>query len=190
MIVSKSQVQERLLVLQNSGRDETADPLVELTKKQRLQNALADRDGDELPDGQLDNDEGMLCLLDFHRVFNVEEYVRVKYGISWAYYRDMFDLPPDVSRFSSGYLQRFHDNYQAQRGSQFEFAVKAGESILHTDLVCMLDGETRPMLQRYVRMKFGLTWEGYLVRCGLPDDYPATAPYCADKMQRNRGLAA
>lgn len=49
------------------------------------------------------------------------------------------------------------------------------EAIQDDGIVCLIDGEKRKFLSRYVRQVHGLGWEEYLRRFDLPSDYPRTS---------------
>ncbi|MBY5475725.1 MucR family transcriptional regulator [Rhizobium leguminosarum] len=49
------------------------------------------------------------------------------------------------------------------------------EAIQGDGIICLIDGEKRKFLSRYVRQVHGLEWHEYLRRFDLPDDYPRTS---------------
>ncbi|MGV2114247.1 MucR family transcriptional regulator [Agrobacterium salinitolerans] len=53
-------------------------------------------------------------------------------------------------------------------------------------IVCLIDGEKRKFLSRYVRQIHGLEWQDYLRRFDLPADYPRTSK---DVIEQRKELA-
>lgn len=60
------------------------------------------------------------------------------------------------------------------------------EAIQDDGIVCLIDGEKRKFLARYVRQVHGLEWYHYLARYDLPSDYPRT---CRDVIKQRTELA-
>lgn len=60
------------------------------------------------------------------------------------------------------------------------------EAIQGDGIVCLIDGEKRKFLSRYVRQVHGLGWEEYLRRFDLPADYPRTSQ---DVIEQRKELA-
>ena len=60
------------------------------------------------------------------------------------------------------------------------------EAIQGDGIVCLIDGEKRKFLSRYVRQVHGLGWEEYLRRFDLPADYPRTSK---DVIEQRKELA-
>lgn len=55
-------------------------------------------------------------------------------------------------------------------------AVPIDESITQNGIICLFDGESRRMLHRYLKSKYGMTPEEYRDYWKLPKDYQMTAP--------------
>lgn len=60
------------------------------------------------------------------------------------------------------------------------------EAIQDDGIICLIDGEKRKFLSRYVRQVHGLSWEEYLRRFDLPADYPRTSK---DVIEQRKELA-
>jgi predicted transcriptional regulator len=60
------------------------------------------------------------------------------------------------------------------------------EAIQDDGIICLIDGEKRKFLSRYVRQVHGLGWEEYLRRFDLPADYPRTSK---DVIEQRKELA-
>lgn len=68
--------------------------------------------------------------------------------------------------------------------SRPKIIIPADQSVFDDYIVCLFDGEKRKMMHRHVAAKYGMSWAEYKQYCGLPDDYPATAPgYAREKME-------
>ena len=60
------------------------------------------------------------------------------------------------------------------------------EAIQDDGIVCLIDGEKRKFLGRYVRTVHGMEWPEYLERFDLPADYPQT---CSDVIAQRAAAA-
>ncbi len=61
-------------------------------------------------------------------------------------------------------------------------AVPVSRSVTPEYIVCLIDGERRKMLHRYLKARYVISPEEYRKHFGLPSDYPMTAPgYSAQK---------
>lgn len=54
--------------------------------------------------------------------------------------------------------------------------VPVKDSIQKDGVVCLIDGEKRKMLHRYLKAKYKITPEQYRIHFNLPHSYPMTAP--------------
>tara|TARA_R110002072_G_scaffold63430_6_gene157858 strand:- start:2583 stop:2939 length:357 start_codon:yes stop_codon:yes gene_type:complete len=52
-------------------------------------------------------------------------------------------------------------------------AVAVEDSIHHDYLICLEDGKQVTLLKRHLKRNFGLDFEEYKEKWGLPDDYPS-----------------
>jgi predicted transcriptional regulator len=55
-------------------------------------------------------------------------------------------------------------------------AVPIKKSVFPNFIICLEDGKKLMMLQRHLRVSFGMTPDQYRAKWGLPSDYPMTAP--------------
>lgn len=60
-------------------------------------------------------------------------------------------------------------------------AVAVKKSITSDFLICLEDGLKFKSLKRHLRIRYGMTPEGYRAKWGLPKDYPMVAPSYSEK---------
>lgn len=65
--------------------------------------------------------------------------------------------------------------------------VPVKDSVLDEEIVCLIDGEKRKMLARYLKGRYGMEPDEYKKHFGLPEKYPMTAPgYFERRSKRSR----
>jgi predicted transcriptional regulator len=136
-------------------------------------------------------DDYIVCLFDGEKRKLMNRHVMATYGMTWDEYKAYCNLPDDYPSMAPRLVREAVKIDLDMMSKMPEITVPVDQSVFDDYIVCLFDGQKRKMMHRYVMAKYGMTWDEYKAYCGLPDDYPATAPgYAREKSEwaRNVGL--